>query len=525
MHSGSRGALVESRLRSLRGGASAMTNDNMDYPFGRTPQGYKNSFVYHVAKALRKDKKLMPRLLTYFNHESNSDHVVQWLLDVPSLEKLKKRLQEDDELLRQLQSFYGPISETPFQEEINNIESIAKDLTHYDPDDSFKNYDKYLRMKKKAQDLERMLKDVLLKKLDDLIMLGHKQAAELEQRKRKRKPAKKVEEKRSELPKTSLEFAVNYLRNEGSKLPFYRPESKNGNVRKTSEAIAWVLSNIIDIELKNRNNMSNKLEDIDMDNPFDQFIADKIAGKALVGPMEKDVIPMLGYFIGPLLKNQLEELHQLALKLKAGTEPMAEVMGKTAENLKRGYSWKMNESEAILSNALRIDFSMLHEMNLPDFNKLKKRQQKINPLSKEELNSLEKLYNELNEYMLYLNGSIYYLQKTVFIRSAVLDDITDKVGMILIDKMEPEQLQTAVETFRKAWNHYFSIYEPPLTKKEDQKERVKKTRDLLNNVKNSSIVSFITSALNYPEIVNLDAINKKYSENPKDSDSIFICLM
>jgi len=519
MYSGARREMVENRIRSLRGGASQLTNDNMDYSFGRTPRGYKNSFVYHVAKALRKDKKLMPKLLTYFNHEKNSDHLVQWLLDVPSLEKLKKQLQDDDELLRQLQSFYGAIDESSYQEYISYIEDTAKELPHQ-LESVYKDYDKYLRIKKKAQDLEKSLKAVLLKELDDLISLGNKQAAELERRKRKHKEVKKVEEKKSELPKTPLEFAVNYLRNEGSKIPFYRPESKNSNVRKTSEAIAWILSNIIEIELKKRNNMSDKLEGIDMENPFDQFIADKIAGKALVGPMEKDVIPMLGYFIGPLLKNQLEELHQLALKLKAGIEPMAELMRKTAERLKEGYSWKMNESEAILTGGSRVDFSMVHEMNLPDFNRLKEKQQKKNSFSKEELKSLEKLYNELNEYMLYLNGSIYYLQKTLFIKPALLDNITDKVGMALIDKMEPEQLRVAVETFRKAWNHYFSIYEPSVIKKEDQKEKIKNIRKMLSSVKDSSIVSFISSALHYPEIVNLDAINNKYSSYIKDNDSI-----
>lgn len=519
MHSNNRNVLVANRIRSIRGTSSTFPGENMDYPFGRTPAGYEKSFVFHVAKALRKDKKLKPKLLTYFSYPQNSDYVVKWLLDVPSLEKLKKQLQEDDILLRQIQSFYGPYE----TEETKRMEGFIKYQEDYalikSPQISrclYEEYDKYLRMKKKASELERNLKEVLLRELDYFIQVGNQQAAALELKRRRRKSSPKPAEKQSAPPKTPLEFAVNYLQNEGSKIPFYKPNSRNTNIQKTSEAVAWVLANIIEVEQKNRNNVTAQLpEDLDPDYPFDQFIVDKVAGKALVGPMEKEVMPMFAYFVGPLLTNQLQELHELAVKLKAGNEPAVELIRKTAEKLPSRFTWKVNESETLLTAESRAGFDVAHEISLPDFAKVRKLIKKQGQIPEKEVAALEKLYNELNEYMLYLNGSIYSLQKTLFVKRDLLNEIADKVGMALVDKMAPEELQAALEAFRNAWNHYYFVYDPSasVSKQEDLKGKIAKARNVLANIKDNPLADFITSALDYPEIVNVNAINEGLSSD------------
>jgi hypothetical protein len=102
----------------------------------------------------------------------------------------------------------------------------------------------------------------------------------------------------------------------------------------------------------------------------------------------------------------------------------------------------------------------------------------------------------------------------------LLEAVTDKVGMALIDKTSPENLQTALSAFRGAWNHYFSVYDCQTLRKALKKssKELQKFGTALKKLKPPPRwLRLLMPHWKFPAIVNLGAIHAKLAMVSEDS--------
>jgi enoyl-CoA hydratase/carnithine racemase len=164
--------IAKNKVNALRYQVEYLPGDPTKTYKSHGHRAVKQTFIFYVAQALKKESQLYPKLLSYFAYPETPKRFVKWLLDVPSLEKLKKRLQEDEVLLVKLQRFYSlsPTYESKWYQEF--FEDYARVNYPNKNPDHFRSYEAYMRIKKKAEDLEHNLKEVLLKQLEELITVA-----------------------------------------------------------------------------------------------------------------------------------------------------------------------------------------------------------------------------------------------------------------------------------------------------------------------------------------------------------------
>jgi len=533
-------AIVSNKINAIRNPHKLLPQDSDGNYRPHGSRSMRYSFLYYVAETLKKETQLYPKLMQYFNYPEEPKEFVRWLLDLEALEKLRKRIKEDKGFVDKMKNFYNmphKISNKWYEDFIE--EAVRMNNYIANPNDTWA-YDAYLRIRKKAEDLQNNLQEVLLKELDDLIKFGQNQKMEIERKRQNVKESikqysknlKPEEYKPLNIPKTPSEFAESYLRSKNNKLPFYNIKSANSYIKQMSNVTQWLLSNVIEIQMQKRRNLNGNMPlDFNLEDEFDKLMLSEIAGKGMVGPMENEVMTMLGFFMGPIISNQLDLLYELNEKLskisKENTN-IIDLLRKTAENLQnslKAKEWDIDKPEEhILSRSRRKLFENEKPENLPDFeeimNKLGKNGKK---LTSSELETIKNLYNSLNDYMIYLTGSMLYLQRMFYIEPELFEEIVDSVGMTLIDKLSEENLQNALSGFRSVWNHYFSIYELPNHKADTLKiaSKVNEIREKLKRNPNLPYQKFFSAAIDFPEIVNIDFLNSNL-EKITLKDCIFL---
>ncbi len=517
----------------LKPGTPHVSSSNEFNDADRSNPKIKSTFAFHLAQALRKEKQLPSKIATYLAYPQKPEAVTRWLFDVPALESLKKRVQTDQWFLQRLKNFYSV-------DTTHGTEEMLIFFSYYDfqnggpfPEDKIPDYESYLQIKKKAKELVENMKEVLTKELDEYIDLGNRQAAEKLKRKRsfeaqrKSLPAKaatKEERKQVAVPKTAGEFVTNYLQNNRDMVPFWIGGDPNPYIKKTSETVQWLLEKVVDADSKRKDGIRFP-SDLDLTDPLDQYVINKVGGRALIGPMEDRVLPTFEYFAAPLINNQMASLQSFYRDLREaiydfkGAAPHSEERRVlTNRVLKLVKEAAASCSAALAARSWSLDKEAEDEdTTIPEQDEVLTMLVDSSSISKDELAAVAKAYKDVSEYLVYLTGAMKFIQDRFHLQPRLLDEVTDNINTAAIEKVQSENITRALAAFKTAWNHYYSEYQPT-RKAVANANKVAEIHQALSQLGLSPVVSFIDLALKYPSMTNIDALyaelNNKESAQP-----------
>lgn len=485
----------------------------------------ENTLTYYLAKALKKERKVPSRLMSYMIYSENPNEFLNWLFDASGLEEIKKKIQNDPKFLENIQTYITGMKKNNVNEAegINVYYWLHPENSKHDNLDS---HQEYIRMKQKSESLENDLK----KQLTEMINSLKKNSLPKGKKEKAGKPPKIPE--KIFLPTQIEDFAENYLKNQSTFFPCFEINSKNANISSMCKVMKRILANVIEVEIKRSStNEQIKLpDDIEIENVLDQYILKRQIGKGLIGPVENKIVPMFQFFIGPILHNQLyvllgdfRNITKLMTILSEKKEVSKEEMIALQELL---ISIKL-ESEACsaMRNSKKWVFNLplesleSHNEKIPDLAEIKKVFDK-NPnlvgIQKEMLDSLLSNYKENSEYINFLQGTLIKIEETFCLSPDLLGDLMESVSGSMPMNLDESELKSSLSAFNQAWNHYYSLYKS----KEyhlDQGQTIAKIKEILGKQRKNNSIQLINDALAYPQIVNTQALLQFIEEKPEGS--------